>query len=78
MNYKNKTWEQEDKEFYPKRKVNNKASWKIHHIIGSFYSERMARIVEYESMGEYIFYSILELDKAVPVFGKLKIMHCGT
>ncbi|GCD11316.1 hypothetical protein [Clostridium tagluense] len=65
MDYQNKTWDEEDKEFYPKRKVNNKASWKIHHIIGSFYSEKMERTVEYESMGEYIFYSLLELDKAV-------------
>ena len=65
MDYNNKTWEQEDREFYPKRKVSNKASWKIHHIIGSFYSEKMERTVEYESMGEYILYSLLELDKSV-------------
>lgn len=80
MDYQNKTWEQEDKEFYPKRKVNNKASWKIHHIIGSFHSEKMARTVEYESMGEYILYSLLELDKAVqryyvqPMFIEIKCL----
>lgn len=56
------TWEPEDKEYAPKRRVSNKGSQNRPHIIGGFYSRKMDRVVEYESMGEYLFYCLLELD----------------
>lgn len=65
MNWSKKTWEDEDNNYSPKRKVNNKLSWKIHHIIGSFHSNKMQRTVEYESLGECILYFFLEPDQSV-------------
>ncbi|KGR89282.1 hypothetical protein CD30_17405 [Ureibacillus massiliensis 4400831 = CIP 108448 = CCUG 49529] len=59
--FQNEQWEENEMEFFPKRKVSNKLSWKIHHIAGSFYSNKMKRIIEYESMGECLFYFFLEL-----------------
>jgi hypothetical protein len=56
------TWEHLDKQYYPKRKVNNKLSWKMPHSKGSFYSNKMNRTVEYESLSECLFYYLLELD----------------
>jgi hypothetical protein len=50
--------------YLPKRKVSNKLSWKIHHITGAFYNHKMNRVVEYESLGERLFYYFLELDAA--------------
>ncbi|MEH7301902.1 TnsA endonuclease N-terminal domain-containing protein [Neobacillus drentensis] len=55
-------WYRQDQMFAPKRRVNNKLSWKIPHSIGYFYSNKMDRTVEYESLGERIFYYFLELD----------------
>lgn len=55
-------WEIEDMEFSPKRKVNNKGSWNRAHIIGTFYSNKMNKEVEYESLNEFIFCALLELD----------------
>lgn len=60
-----KDWQEEDKNYSPKRKVNNRASKTIHHIIGSFYSNKMNRVIEYESLSELIFYNLLELDKSI-------------
>lgn len=65
MNWINKTWEDEDKEYSPKRKVNNKISWKMLHIIGSFYSHKMNKTIEYESLAECLFFYLLELCKSV-------------
>lgn len=65
MDWTSKNWTEEDKQFLPKRKVDNKLSWKIHHLIGSFYSVKMGRTVEYESLGECLFYFYLELDLSV-------------
>lgn len=65
MNWSSKDWLAEDNMFSPKRKVDNKLSWKIHHLIGSFNSVKMDRTVEYESLGECLFYSFLELDQSV-------------
>lgn len=65
MNYSKKTWDSEETKFFPKRKVDNKLSWKFHHLIGSFYSNKMQRTVEYESLGECMFYFLLELDQLV-------------
>lgn len=62
MNWENKTWNIEDKLYSPKRRVNNKLSRNIQHIIGGFYSQKMARTVEYESLSERLFYYFLELD----------------
>lgn len=58
-------WEREDAEFFPKRKVNNKSSYIFHHVIGCFYSDLMKITVDYESLGENTFCSILEMDKHV-------------
>ncbi|OBY81427.1 hypothetical protein BBG47_01110 [Paenibacillus sp. KS1] len=58
-------WAEEDKLFMPKRRVNNRNSYSHPHIIGSFYSQRMKRVVEYESLGERLFFYYLELDRAV-------------
>jgi hypothetical protein len=54
-------WKEEEMDYFPKRRVNNKLSWKIHHLMGSFYSNKMKRTIEYESMGECLFYYTLEL-----------------
>lgn len=54
-------WEESELCYFPKRKVNNNLSWKIHHVMGSFYSNKMKRTVEYESLGECLFYFLLEL-----------------
>lgn len=64
MNWDNKNWEEEDAKFAPKRKVNNKASHQLHNIMGAFYSYKMNRVVEHESLNEWLFYSLLELDNA--------------
>lgn len=63
MNWEEKDWMIEDLNFAAKRKVNNKSSWRIPHIIGAFYSTKMNRTVEYESLAEYFFYLFLEIDK---------------
>lgn len=59
---KKSSWENEDIEFLPKRKVNNKGSWNRAYIIGTFYSNKMKKEIEYESLNEFIFYAFLELD----------------
>ncbi|MEK5377591.1 hypothetical protein [Paenibacillus sp. FSL P2-0173] len=64
-NWLNKNWIREDQLYVPKRKVNNRGSNWYAHIIGSFYSEKMNRPVEYESLGERLFYYFLELDRDV-------------
>lgn len=60
-----KDWTVEDRLYAPKRKVNNRNSHQHPHIIGSFYSQKMERTVEYESLGERLFYYYLELDQSV-------------
>ncbi|WP_282156003.1 TnsA endonuclease C-terminal domain-containing protein [Cytobacillus gottheilii] len=62
MDWQCKNWDLEDQLYYPKRRVNNKMSRKIKHIIGGFYSQKMNRTVEYESLSERLFYYYLELD----------------
>ncbi|PPA83585.1 hypothetical protein C4A75_14665 [Brevibacillus laterosporus] len=52
MNWNNKNWEEEDKLFYPKRKVDNKIGWYRPHIIGSFHSNKMEKIIEYHSLNK--------------------------
>ncbi|WP_339280492.1 hypothetical protein [Lysinibacillus sp. FSL P2-0066] len=61
----NGIWKENEIEYFPKRKVSNKLSWKIHHITGSFYSNKMGRTIEYESIGECLFYFFLELAREV-------------
>ncbi|WP_165861399.1 TnsA endonuclease N-terminal domain-containing protein [Paenibacillus paeoniae] len=58
-------WQKEDATFAPKRKVNNKNSHQHPHIIGSFFSRKLERPVEYESLGERLFYYYLELEQSV-------------
>lgn len=65
MDWTSKSWNEEDEQFSPKRKVDNKLSWIIHHLIGSFHSVKMDRTVMYESLGECLFYFYLELDHSV-------------
>lgn len=63
MYWNGKSWEKEDVEFAPKRKVDNKDSKERHHVIGAFHSHKMNVVAEYESLTEWAFYSLLELDK---------------
>ncbi|CAN7736216.1 hypothetical protein LJR153_006314 [Paenibacillus sp. LjRoot153] len=65
MNWSKNDWKEEDNLYSPKRKVNNKGSRYHPHIIGSFYSQKNKRPVEYESLGERLFYYYLELDTSV-------------
>lgn len=62
--WENKLWNAEDIEFAPKRKVSNKGSTELNNIIGSMYSEKMGKAIQHESIGEKLFYSLLELDRA--------------
>ncbi|WP_245629158.1 hypothetical protein, partial [Alicyclobacillus shizuokensis] len=59
------SWAAEDMHFAPKRKVNNRGSQRKPHVIGAFHSPKMNTVVEYESLGEYLFQVILELDSQV-------------
>ncbi|MBP1992433.1 hypothetical protein [Paenibacillus eucommiae] len=63
--WSNMNWKQEDFLYTPKRKVNNWSSHQHPHIIGSFYSHKTERPVEYESLGERLFYYYLGLDQSV-------------
>jgi hypothetical protein len=65
MYYSDKDWLNEDRIYSPKRKVNNHISRNYHHIIGSFYSNRMKKVVEYESLNECILYFLMELIQEV-------------
>jgi hypothetical protein len=47
--------------YYPKRRVNNRDSKHIHHVISSYISPLMNRLVECESQAEEIFFSMLEM-----------------
>lgn len=64
MNWLNKSWARENVEFAPKRKVDNKGSRERPHVMGAFFSQKMTSIVEYHSLTEWAFYSLLELEKA--------------
>lgn len=56
-------WTKEDKLYSRKRNVSNKGSRNHEHIIGTMYSHKMKRGVQYESLwGECLFYYLLELD----------------
>lgn len=56
-------WSKEDILYCRKRKVSNKGSRIHEHLIGSLYSYKMNRGVQYESFwGECLFYYLLELD----------------
>lgn len=58
-----KDWSKEDKLYSRKRNVSNKGSREHEHLIGTLYSHRMKRGVQYESFwGECLFYYLLELD----------------
>ncbi|MEK5024531.1 TnsA endonuclease N-terminal domain-containing protein [Paenibacillus sp. FSL M7-1046] len=58
-------WDAEDDLYKPKRKINNRNSHNHPHIIGSYYSQKLKRSVNYESLGERLFYYYLELDRDV-------------
>lgn len=62
LNWQDKSWFQEDTEFTPKRKIGNLIGWKRLSVTGSFYSNKMGRTVEYQSLEESLFYYFLELD----------------
>ncbi|KRE48404.1 hypothetical protein [Paenibacillus sp. Soil724D2] len=58
-----KDWSKEDKLYSRKRNVSNKGSREFEHLIGTIYSHKMNRGVQYESFwGECLFYYLLELD----------------
>ncbi|MGG1515533.1 hypothetical protein ABE504_08975 [Paenibacillus oryzisoli] len=60
-----KDWNKEDDLYSRKRNVSNKGSREFEHLIGSMYSHKMKRGVQYESFwGECLFYYLLELDFA--------------
>lgn len=59
------TWEVEDHAYEPKRKVHNRGSRNYPHLIGSFYSTKNLRPIEYESLNERMFYYFLEVDIGV-------------
>jgi hypothetical protein len=67
MNYNwstKKDWSKEDKLYARKRNVTKKGSREFEHLIGSIYSHKMKRGVQYESFwGECLFYYFLELDR---------------
>lgn len=63
MDYSKNTWKMEDIKYSPKRKVNNRASRRMPHIMGAFYADKMERVVEYESLNESIFCFLLEIDR---------------
>lgn len=65
MNWGHYDWQNEDQLYNPKRKVDNKISWQRPHIIGSFRSVKLKRDVEFHSLGERLFYYLLELDSDV-------------
>ncbi len=65
MEWNNINWKEYDEIYKAKRKVNNHASWRIHHIMGSFYSDKMDKVIEYESLGELLAYFLFEIDKFV-------------
>ncbi|MBT2716958.1 TnsA endonuclease N-terminal domain-containing protein [Bacillus sp. ISL-57] len=67
MDWTNYTWENEDKLYSPKRKVNNKRSHFIKHLSGFLPSYKMNRSqIGYESFwGECLFYYYLELDPQI-------------
>lgn len=53
------------KMYYPKRDVNNRNSKYIPHVISSYISPLMNRLVECESQAEEIFFSMLEMSISV-------------
>ncbi|MCU6794862.1 hypothetical protein OB236_22370 [Paenibacillus sp. WQ 127069] len=67
MDWRTKSWIEEDVEFVPKRNVNNKGSRYFRHITGFLISQKMNRKkVGYESLwGECLFYYILEMDPLI-------------
>lgn len=60
-----KDWTREDSLFAPKKKMSNLGSHQKPHIIGSFYSYRNNTTVEYQSLNEFIFFSLLEIDRSI-------------
>lgn len=64
MHWIGKSWDKEDVEFAPKRKVDNKDSKARHHVIGAFHSHKMHMVAEYEARTEWAFYSLLELERS--------------
>jgi hypothetical protein len=63
LDWLKKSWINEDQEFAPKRKVNNKKSKFMPNNSGYLYSQKMKRHIGYESLwGECLFYYFLELD----------------
>lgn len=65
MDWSYTDWKEYDETYKQKRKVNNHASWRIHHLMGSFHSNKMDTVVEYESYGELLAYFLFEIDKSV-------------
>lgn len=60
-----KTIEEYKKLYYPKRKVNNKNSNGLTHIIGSYYSHKMKGQIAFESKNELDAFMLFELSSVV-------------
>lgn len=65
MDWTERNWVYDDRLYSPKRKVNNKASKFLNHVIGSIHSQKMKMNAEYESITECLFLYYLELDPEV-------------
>ena len=65
MDWKSKIWDKEDVLYAQKKEINNKGSDKRPHFIGSFPSRKNPNsewITHWGSLGERLFYYLLELD----------------
>lgn len=59
---------EKNNEFSPVRKVGNRHSRKVPHLKGSFFSFKLDKVIEYESLSESIFYLFLELNQNVSTY----------
>jgi len=63
MDWSSTDWTAMDELYAPKRKVSRNKRSAFRNIVGKFHSHKMARIVEYESLGERMYYFYHELDQ---------------
>lgn len=65
MNWSSTDWTVMDELYAPKRKVTRNKRTAFRNIVGKFYSHKMGRIVEYESLGERLYFFHHELDQTI-------------
>lgn len=65
-------WQKQKEEYkelyYPKRKVNNKNSNYVPHIMGMYYSKKMHERIVFESLNEFVAFSLLEMSCVVKAY----------